>query len=403
VIFPMLMRAISLTIYRTLDVTIHNKYPNIKLVSPVYFCNCGIHYEYPVEKTDKGVIMKIGFRLDLIQNEPGGILIYEMQIRGNAGSNRQSSIDTIYAKAMKETLKKMGLLVAWKIKRSKWHKAKITPTEYDNELVLNEDELAQLYNNVYNIPTGHSIFRETWLLCNDITLGTMRNPTRKAGLELEATIYETFRDNETIRSMWIDSERQVLSLIMKYTCTNLHVSLTIQSAIDMTINNQCTDIGLASPVCFIKDTTCHIQFPQQVNPECIMKAGFATGVDKGTFGGALLYRLRQKEDASASTQLLVIWGYKIYGLKANKHYLHAWLIEHESTLVWDKDKLKRLYDIYNNRWYTDSDLKTWLSNDNAELNVKCESLYKGFGMEIIISENENMFCPMKPLWVDPNR
>jgi hypothetical protein len=51
-IFPMLMYVISLTLYRTMAVTIHNRYPDTELVSPVYFCNHGKCYEYPVEKVE---------------------------------------------------------------------------------------------------------------------------------------------------------------------------------------------------------------------------------------------------------------------------------------------------------------------------------------------------------------
>jgi hypothetical protein len=40
-----------------------------------------------------------------------------------------------------------------------------------------------------------------------------------------------------------------------------------------------------------------------------MKANFMTGIDRDTFGGALLYNLQWEDGASISTQLLVIWGY----------------------------------------------------------------------------------------------
>jgi hypothetical protein len=148
---------------------------------------------------------------------------------------------------------------------------------------------------------------------------------------------------------------------------------------------------------------CHISFPQQVNPESIMKVNFVTGVDRDRFGGALLYHLQREEDTSISTQLLVIWGCRPNDTYLHTLYPHAWLIEHESTLVWDKDKLKMLYDKYDDHWYTKSDLGLWLLNDNTELRTEYKTSYGGYGMEITISENENMLYPMKPLWVDPNR
>jgi hypothetical protein len=135
----------------------------------------------------------------------------------------------------------------------------------------------------------------------------------------------------------------------------------------------------------------------------MMKVNFITGVDRNIFGGALLYRLQQKENVSTSTQLLVIWRYRFDNTRLYFLYSHAWLIEHENTLVWDRDKLKMLYDEYDDHWYTKFDLGLWLLNDNAELKTDCKELYGGYGMEITIFKSEDMLFPMKPLWVDPNR
>jgi hypothetical protein len=129
-----------------------------------------------------------------------------------------------------------------------------------------------------------------------------------------------------------------------------------------------------------------------------MKIKFITGVNRDMLGGALLYRLQQKEDASTNIQLLVIWG-----CLPDKAYSHAWLIEHESTLVWDKDKLKMLYDVYDNRWYTDYALRAWQLNDDTVLNIKYVSSCGDFEMKIIISEEKDQFSYIKPFWVDPDR
>jgi hypothetical protein len=171
----------------------------------------------------------------------------------------------------------------------------------------------------------------------------------------------------------------------------------------MTIGNQCTNIELISPVYFTKDAMCHILFPQHVDFKSITKTNFITGVDRDTFGGALLYCLQRKENTLTSTQLLVIWGCRSNKNSLYTLYSHAWLIEHESVLVWDKDKLKVLYDKYDEHWYTKFDTKIWLLNDNTKLKTDCKVLYGGYGMEITISERKGIRFPMKPLWVDPNR
>jgi hypothetical protein len=140
-----------------------------------------------------------------------------------------------------------------------------------------------------------------------------------------------------------------------------------------------------------------MQFSQQVNTN-LMKVNFITGVDRDTFGGALLYDLQRKKDTSISAQLLVIWGYRF-----NRAYSDAWLIEYESTFVWNEDKLRRLHDVYSSQHNINSNTVRWLLDDNTELETMCESTHGGFGMEVIISEEENQIHLIKPLWVNPNR
>jgi hypothetical protein len=114
----------------------------------------------------------------------------------------------------------------------------------------------------------------------------------------------------------------------------------------------------------------------------------------------LLYHLQGKEGVLTSTQLLVIWGYRFDWI-----YSHALLIEHESTFVWNEDKLERLYNAYNSQYevYTTIFREEWLLDDNTILKTACESSYRGFETEVIISEDEYLSRPIKPLWIDPNR
>jgi hypothetical protein len=176
-------------------------------------------------------------------------------------------------------------------------------------------------------------------------------------------------------------------------------SLNFRSAIYMTIENKCRYIKLTSPVHYIKDTNCYMQFPQQVDSRNIMKANFMTGIDQYAFGGALLYRLRWKEsDASMSVHLLVIWKYNSDWIDS-----HALLVELENTLDWDKDKLKGLHDVYDIRRDIGSRLgERWLSND-TKLRTECGISCRGFKMEIIISEASDLLLLIRPPRVDPNR
>jgi hypothetical protein len=93
-VFPMLMYTISLALYETMVVAVHNHYPDIELVSPVYFCDGRTYNEYTVEKTDVGTVMSIGFRLGLLDELPNGILMCEVQRKGNTKSDHQPNTDT---------------------------------------------------------------------------------------------------------------------------------------------------------------------------------------------------------------------------------------------------------------------------------------------------------------------
>jgi hypothetical protein len=88
-IFLILMCITSLTLHEVMNVTVHNQYSDIELASPVYFCNCGTYNEYPIERTSNGITMKIGFRFGL-DKLPGGILMYELQRKGNTKSDHRS-------------------------------------------------------------------------------------------------------------------------------------------------------------------------------------------------------------------------------------------------------------------------------------------------------------------------
>jgi hypothetical protein len=170
---------------------------------------------------------------------------------------------------------------------------------------------------------------------------------------------------------------------------------------------------LTSSIYFTKDATCHGHLPQQIDSKSVMRATFKIGLDKDTFGGVLLCHLQRKEysgsddrsntdkDTLISTQLLVIWEFRI-----DRLYSHAWIIEHENTVTWNEDKLERLYDAYDSLYDTDIIFNTgrWLLDDNTELQTVCETSYEeDFEVNIIISEEKNLLRPRKPLWIDPNR
>jgi hypothetical protein len=201
----MFIYIVSLTLQKIAHMTIHNRYSDIELVSPVLFCNCENRYEYHVEKTDTGSMLKINIKFDTDQDVEG-ILMCKIQMKSNTRTNHRYSNG--------ETSRVMRLLVAWKIKHSRAHEKTIL-VEYDDTFEVNENRLEQLYNKVRNIPTMW--YRNEWLIYDDTILKVTSNSlTYKRDPGLEITISRGVGDSVTIRPMWIDPERQVSSLMIIY-------------------------------------------------------------------------------------------------------------------------------------------------------------------------------------------
>jgi hypothetical protein len=77
--------------------------------------------------------------------------------------------------------------------------------------------------------------------------------------------------------------------------------------------------------------------------------------------------------------------------KYNRFFSHVRLIEHESTLVWNEDKLKKLHDVYDSQYNIEVTTEEWLLNDNKKLKTKCKISHGGLEMNINISEEKDIF------------
>jgi hypothetical protein len=214
----MLMCIGSLTLHGTMNVVVHNLYSDIELVSPVHFCDNGTYNEYSVERTDVGAMMRTSLRFGL-DKLPGGILIYEVQKKGDSESDYQYSIDTAFAEVVEDTSKMMRLLVAWKIKRLGEPKVHMMLVKHSNELVLSEDKLAQLYGKVDDqLSRRYSFSEGTWLVHDNTVLYMTYETAQKEGLELNIVVSKGAKNKYTKSAFWIDSKRHVSFLTLIYIC-----------------------------------------------------------------------------------------------------------------------------------------------------------------------------------------
>jgi hypothetical protein len=139
--------------------------------------------------------------------------MYEVRKKGKTRSDHQSSIDATSTASAGDALKIMRLLVTWKIECSGKPSAHVALIEHDDNLVLNEDTLAHLYDKVNDILL-HNPLECTSLMCYDAALAITRKVVRKTGLELKITVSQGIKDKYTMKPIWIDSKRQVSSLMI---------------------------------------------------------------------------------------------------------------------------------------------------------------------------------------------
>jgi hypothetical protein len=205
-----------------MNVAVRNQHSDIELVSPVCFCNGETYNEYSVERTNDGTVMKIGARFDLSQDKSEGILMCEVQKSENTEANHQSNTDTTFTETVENISKIMRFLATWEIKSPGRATIRIILAEHDSELVLNEAELAQLYNKINDIPSDvyswilkyDGIYKSTWLMHDNTVLEATYDIICEKGLELKITVTEGVKDEDAAPALWIDSTRQVSSLMI---------------------------------------------------------------------------------------------------------------------------------------------------------------------------------------------
>jgi hypothetical protein len=151
------------------------------------------------------VKISLSFSLDKLHS---GILIYELQRKGNEASSRQSSANTTSTEVIENTSKMMRLLVTWKIDRSWESRVHIVLVEHNSELVLNEDKLAQLYDRVNDqISRRYNTSKSTWLVYDNAVLEVTYKAIQKEDFGLKVDIFKGAKDEYTKSALWIDPER----------------------------------------------------------------------------------------------------------------------------------------------------------------------------------------------------
>jgi hypothetical protein len=150
-----------------------------------------------------------------------------------------------------------------------------------------------------------------------------------------------------------------------------------------------------------------------------MNASFEIYAAQDEFEGALLYKLQRyvesddqcnmdtlttetSENEAKYIQMFVSWK-----VEDSKPFAYVVLLEHGKEFIWNKDELRKLYNMNYSYLMTHNSTKsyTWLVDDSVVL----ETMFKvrisegNFELSISISEGKKVICPARPLHVDLKR
>jgi hypothetical protein len=197
------------------------------------------------------------------------------------------------------------------------------------------------------------------------------------------------------------------------------VSSELQLPVCATIHNQCSNVKLASPVYFANGAVCPKLSDQQIGIDAKMSAGFEIYATRDDFEGALIYKLqryvepaiRHNMDTLAidtgNNKTKCVQIFMAWKVKDAKPFVYAVLIEHTKELIWNEDKLKRLYYENHNRFKECDDTisDTWYMDDNMTLQTtfRVGDLKRTRELEISVSEEERDEYAMRPLCIDLER
>jgi hypothetical protein len=200
-----------------------------------------------------------------------------------------------------------------------------------------------------------------------------------------------------------------------------------KEALNITIHNQCPDLELTSPVYYNHGTPCHVFPSQQTEIGTKMEASF--GIAKhDDIRGALLYKLQRKHTARIDNQFNsnVVGPFSFFNSSIasigdtakNLYLLVAWyvnkfqnrlrvgLIEFTSDFTCDEYKLWALSNEYRYQLPKDydSDIITWLLNENSAVKTKLRLTYgSDYKLDIIISEGIGKYKMIRPMKIDPKK
>jgi hypothetical protein len=165
------------------------------------------------------------------------------------------------------------------------------------------------------------------------------------------------------------------------------VSLALHSPVSLNIHNQCKNINLISPVCFMHGGRWNEVLDQEIDVNVVMKNHIEFDAEQDILEGALVYKVQKKhvesdQDESKCIWLLVAWSGE------HKKGLHVCALLAEYNKRLDEDRLGKLYE---RRWpllktQVNTTKSNWMLNDTTMLVMTIRVANRGYRWDIFISE-----------------
>jgi hypothetical protein len=390
---------------KVLNIAIHNQYPSLELVSPVY-CSIGTVYCVPPnQQVDTGTMTEASFRRRPNSYFFKGALLYKLQRKHANRTDNQPNTSTT---SIKDTATSIYLLVSWHYKYS--HKLYVCLIECTNDFTWDEDKLWVLHRKYFfEFHWQRKPIIMTWLIYGDAVMKTKLDITYEPDFKLDIIISEGAEKYNTKDPISIDTERSVLSLSM-LTVLIYALSFWHFSSFKLNIHNQCSNADLISPKYITSyKLECHRPPDYKVYAGDTMRSGFIIESDNESHG-ILIYKLQRKksheyteisEDTSDTAHILVVWKFS----KSKKLYADVLLVECDRGFVWNESNLKELYvmNFDQDRLFSDTTTKTWLLDDNITLMTAFEIMNEDRILNITISEVERNNNTMMPLYIEQEK
>jgi hypothetical protein len=174
---------------------IHNQFPGIELVSPVYAGEGVTCYLSPDQSVNTGSTMQAYFSVDLEQDESINALLCKL--------NRSDIAE--FDEHEKTCIQ---LVIFWKVDKFKRFLVNTYLIEHDGSRVWNRDMLMELAKNEKLFDMKYYHVEETWLIHDNIALKINLNITREEGCcNLEINISEASIKDDTQRPWYFDMDR----------------------------------------------------------------------------------------------------------------------------------------------------------------------------------------------------